>query len=193
MLADSCVAEIHSRVAVMPFILGILAVLGAIVIFVIRANQAAQAARELGEVASEAKGFLRRRRWKSKTITDQIRAVEDPRLAAAVMMCALASSDGDLSESEVTAIQDQLMGALELAQDDCAETLAQARWLTRDMKDLGTVLHRAAAPIKAICTVQEKTELLEMLTAVAEVDGPMDAIQQDALDRLHRELDLNQR
>lgn len=61
------------------------------------------------------------------------------------------------------------------------------------MKDLGTVLHRAAAPIKANCTVQEKAELLEMLTAVAEVDGPMDAIQQDALDRLHRELDLNQR
>jgi len=88
MLADCCEAEFHPKVAVMPFILGILAVLGAIVIFIIRANQAAQAARELGEVASEAKGFLRRRRWKSKTITDQIRAIEDPRLAAAVMMCA---------------------------------------------------------------------------------------------------------
>lgn len=177
----------------MPFILGALAVLGAIVFFVIRANQAAQAARELGEVANEAKGFLRRRRWKSKTNTDQIREIDDPRLAAAVMMCALAKSDDDLSESEVTAILDQLGGPLALAPADAEEMLAQARWLTREMKDLGAVLHRATPHINAHCTAPEKAELLDMLIAVTEVDGPIDAIQQDALDRLRRELDLNQR
>lgn len=172
----------------MPFILGLLALLGGIAFFVIRANQAAKAARELGEVASDAKSFLRRNRWKAQTNTDQIREVDDPRLAAAIMMCALAKSDADLSASERDAILDQLKGTLELSNTEAEETLAQARWLTRDMKELGTVLHRVSPSIKANCTAHQKTELLDILHAVAEADGPIDTLQQDAIDRLRREL-----
>lgn len=177
----------------MPFILGFFAVVGTIIFFIIRLNRAARAARDLAEMASEAKGFLRRRDWNSQTNTDQIRDIEDPRLAAAVMMCALASADADLSEREVNVILEQLTGPLDIDSNGATEMLAQARWLTRDMKDVNTVLHRAAPPVQANCTGQEKAELFDMLIAVSEADGPSDTIKEDALDHLHRELGLSRR
>ncbi len=177
----------------MPFILGLLAVLVAIGVFVIRANRAAQTARDIGEAASEARKFLRRSSWNAQTNTDQIKSIEDPRLAAAVMMCALAKSDADLSESEANAILNQLKGPLALSHTDAEEMLAQARWMTRDMKDLGTLLHRAAPPIQANCNAQEKNKLLDMLLTVSEADGPMDTLQQDAVDRLCHELGIRSR
>ncbi|NNE82587.1 MAG: hypothetical protein HKN28_01315 [Alphaproteobacteria bacterium] len=177
----------------MPILLGILAGVGAIIIFIIRTNAAAQAARELGEAAAEAKGFLRRKRWKSQTNTDQIRNIEDPRLSAAVMMCALAKSDDDLSAREVSTIVDLLRENLELSPAEADEMLAQARRMTRDMGDLGTILRRATPPIQAGCTPEQKSELLEMLTTVATADGPIDAIQQDAMDRLRRDFDPDRR
>jgi len=172
----------------MHFILGHLAALAGIAFFIIRAINAARAARELSGAASEAKGFLRRRRWQAQTNTDHIRDIDDPRLAAAVMMCALAKSDDDLSANERDTILDQLKGKPGLSNTEAEEMLAQARWLTRDMKELGTVLHRASPPIKAYCNAQEMTQLLDMLTVVARADGPIDELQQDAIDRLHREL-----
>ena len=99
----------------------------------------------------------------------------------------------DLTEREVNAIVDQLEGTLALSPADAQEMLAQARWLTREMKDLGTVLHRAAPHINDDCTAQEKAELFDMLTAVGQADGSIDEIQQDALDRLRRDLGLNRR
>ena len=177
----------------MAFLVAILGALGVVAFFVIRANQAAKAARELGDLAADAKGFVRRNRWKSKANVDQLRDVEDARLAAAVMMCALAKSDGDLSEREVTAIQEQLTGPLALTAGEAEEMLAQARWLTPDMGDLNALLHRVISPIQANCTPTEKGDLLDMLGAAAAADGPIDAIQQNALDRLREDLGVSQR
>lgn len=175
----------------MHILLALLSALGAVAFFVIRANYAAQAARDLGDAATEVKGLVRRSRWKRRTKVDHIRAVRNPRLAAAVMMCAMAKSDGDLSQCEVAAILCQLRGPLGLADAEAKEILAEARWLTGDMKELSAMLRRASTPIQALCSDDERAELIQMLTAVAEADGPANDIQRDALDRLRRELGLN--
>ena len=177
----------------MHILLALLSAAGAIAFFIIRANYAAQAARDLGDAASEVKGFVRRSRWKRRTNVDQVRAIEDPRLAAAAMMCALAKSDGDLSEAEVAAILDQLRETLALNDTEAQEMLAEARWLTNDMKELSALLRRASRPIKDHCTAEERAELLAMLATVAESDGPTDPLQQDAIDRLRQELGLDGR
>lgn len=174
----------------MHLVAGILGAIGTIVYLIIRANQAARAVQELGAVASDTKSFWRRSRWKSKAHVDQIRAIKDPRLSAAVMMCALAKSDGDLSEREATVIRDQLKGPLGISETDADEVLTQARWLTRDTQELSTTLRRASPPVQASCTAEEKGELMDMLTTVAEADRSIDALQQDALDRLRREFGL---
>ena len=107
----------------MHLVAGLLGAIGTIAFFIIRANQAAHAVRELGAVASDTKSLWRRTRWKSKKNVDQIRAIRDPRLSAAVMMCALAKSDDDLSEREVNVIFEQLKGPLQIPETDAHEVL----------------------------------------------------------------------
>lgn len=177
----------------MHIVAGILGVIGVIAFFIIRANQAARAVRELGEVAADTKSLWRRTRWKSKSNVDQIREITDSRLAAAVMMCAMAKSDGDLSEREVKVILEQLRGPLGISESDADEILTQARWLSRDTHELSAALRRAARPVHELCTAEEKGELLDMLTAVGEADKPIDTLQQDALDRLRHELGVDKR
>lgn len=174
----------------MHILLGILAALGAIAWFVIRANQVNRAGRELMETASDAKSLVRRSRWKSKGKGDLITDIADPRLAATVMMTMVAKSDGDVTERQRDAIQAQMQAGLGLEPQAASEMLAEARWRTNDLNDVGTVLRRAAAPIEANCTASERQELLDMLMVVATVEGEVSDLQANAIDGLKRKLGL---
>ena len=98
----------------MHIVLAAISAIGALAFFIIRANHVAQASRELGEAAGDAKGLFRRFLWRRRTNVDLIRKIDDPRLAATVMMCAMAQSDGHLTEPEKAVILTQMRGALEL-------------------------------------------------------------------------------
>ena len=176
----------------MHIVLGVLAALGAIAFFIIRANHAAQATRELGEAAADAQGFFRRLFWRRQTNVDLVRTNEDPRLAATIMMCAIAKSDSDFTGREGEVIRERMASMLELRGREAEEIFAHARWLTNDMKDLSALLRRASKAIETSCTADEKAELIEMLGTVAGADGAISDIQRDAIERLQRELGLAQ-
>ena len=176
----------------MHIVLGVLAALGAVAFFIIRANHAAQATRELGEAAADAGGFIRRAFWRRRTNVDLVRAIEDPRLAATVMMCAVAKSDGDFTEREGEVILERMASMLELEGAEADEMLVHARWLTNDMKDLSAFLRRAAKAVETRCTAAEKAELIELLGVAAAADGAVSDIQRDAIERLQRDLGLIQ-
>lgn len=174
----------------MHIVLAIVSAIGAIAFFIIRANYVVQASRELGEAAGDAGGLFRRFLWRRQTAVDLVRKIDDPRQAAAVMMCAVAQSDGHLTEAEKTAILDQMRGPLELDGPEAIELFAHAHWLVGDMKDLSAMLRRASKPIAERCTAAEKAELLDMLSAVAAADGEASGIQTDAIARLRHDLGL---
>lgn len=174
----------------MHILLGILAALGAIAWFVIRANQVNRAGREIMETASDAKALIRRSRWKSKGKGDLIQDIADPRLAAAVMMTMVAKCDGDVTERQRDAIQDQMEAGLGLEPQAASEMLAEARWRTNDVNDVTTVLRRAAPTIESNCTAEERLELIDMLVAVAGVEGAVSDLQTNAIDGLKRKLGL---
>jgi len=174
----------------MHIVLAALSALGALAFFIIRANHVAQAGRELGEAAGDARGLFRRFLWRRRTDVDLIRKIDDPRLAATVMMCAMAQSDGHMTEPEKAAILGQMRGPLELEQAEAVELFAHAHWLTGDMKELSSLLRRASKPVLERCTADEKTGLIDMLSQVAAADGEPSAIQSDAIQRLAIEFDL---
>jgi uncharacterized tellurite resistance protein B-like protein len=174
----------------MHIVLAVLSAIGAIAFFIIRANHVAQASRELGEAAGDAKGLVRSFLWRRRTNVDLIRKIDDPRMAATVMMCAMAQSDGYMTEPEKAAILAQMRGPLELDSAEAIEVFAHAHWLTGDMKDLSALLRRASKPIIESCTAAEKADLIEMLSRVAAAEGEPSGIQDDAIKRLAIEFDL---
>jgi uncharacterized tellurite resistance protein B-like protein len=172
----------------MHIILGILAVLGAIAYFIIRANQVNQASREILETAVDAKALMRSSRWRRKAKTDPVRSVSDPRLAASAMMCAMAQSEGGLTERQQAEILALITRHFQLDGQAAEEMFAQGRWLASDVKELSSFLHRLAPVIADHCAEQERRELAEMLRTVAAVEGAPSDIQEDAIRNLQYRL-----
>jgi uncharacterized tellurite resistance protein B-like protein len=174
----------------MPYLMAILGALGAVGVILWRIKMAADATRDLAEAAGDARKFVRRTRWKSRQKAGQSTVPDDPRTAAAAMMAAVAEADGALTEAETTAILGEMTSRFELAPAAADELLAEGRWLSKDAGDLSSFLRRMESPVRAVCTEQEKRDLIDMLTTVAGVEGEVDPIPAQAIETLRRSLGI---
>lgn len=178
----------------MPVLLGLLTAIGLAVFFIIRANNAARAARELGEiagdVAGQAKGVFRRNMWRRRVETDPIKINQDPRLAAAIIMCAIAQADSDLSSVEIETMLTTLQHDMGLDFATAQELQVSARQLIHGQSDTNTITRRAAVAINQNCSDVEKSSLVNMLQNVAAADGAPTSSQTEAIDRLRGVLGL---
>jgi uncharacterized tellurite resistance protein B-like protein len=152
------------------------AVLGVALLILFRMQQAANAARDIADAADEARGLFRRWGWRRKQLRNPLDAIDDAREAAAAMMVAVAQSDGGITEREraaITAEMGKRFGATERQAD---ELLARARWLVQDRTDAGEVFLRLTPLILRACGPTERSDLIEMLQAVARADDRSDEV-----------------
>lgn len=172
----------------MPFLLGLLAVLGAVGVFLWRLNQASGAARELADTASEVHGLFRRHKWRKKLANDPLQLIDDPRAAAAALLAALAQSDGAITDAEQTVIVREMCEKFGAGATAAEELLAHARWTVRDVAEVDTCFRRLLPVIEKACGPREREQLIEMLEAVADANGQPGATERQALDRIKRVL-----
>ncbi len=175
----------------MHIILGLLTVIGVIAVVIYRIRMAADATREIGQAASDVKGAYRRLEWKNKSRVDVIRDIEDPRLAGTAMMVAVAKADGDLTSAQIRAVRDAMTGTFRMDDAAADEMLAESRWLSNDLGDLGSFLRRLSPAVQKACTDEEKSDLIDVLTRIAAIEGPVSDIQQNAIGVVERETGLN--
>jgi len=152
------------------------AVLGVLLLILFRMQQAAHAARDLADAADDARGLFRRWRWRRKQARHPLDTVDDAREAAAAMMVAAAQSDGSITERERAAITAEMVKRFGATQAQAEELFARARWAVQDRTDAGEVFRRLTPLILRTCGVTERTDLIEMLNAVAHVDGRADEV-----------------
>lgn len=169
--------------------MAILGALGAVGLVLWRIKMAADAARDLAETADDARKFVRRTRWKSRQKAGQRPVPDDPRLAVAAMMAAIAETDGALSDAERAAILNEITTRFQFSPADAEALLAEGRWLSKDAGDLSSFLRRMDPAVRAACTDEERRDLIVMLTVVAEADsGVADPIAAQAIETLRRAL-----
>jgi len=162
------------------------AVLGVLIFVLFRMQQAANAARDIADAADEARGLFRRWGWRRKLAKNPIDTVEDAREAAAAMMVAAAQSDGSITERERSAITAVMVERFGATQAQADELLARGRWLVQDRTDAAEVFRRLAPLIKRSCGPTERSDLIDMLRAVAEADGRADdVVMQDIAHLTH--------
>lgn len=174
----------------MPYLLGLLGLIGTAAVILWRIKMAADAAKGIAEMAGDARKYIRRTGWQRRLRTGDRPEVSDPREAAAAMMAALAEADGALTERERTAILDQIERQFEYPRAQAEELLAFGRWLAKDVGDLASFLNRMGKPVLASCTEVERRELIGMLETVASADGRTSEIASDAIATLRRALGL---
>jgi len=130
--------------------------------------------RGLSDAAGGVQKHMRRRAWQKK-LGDPLRDVDDPRLAAAAMMVALAQNDSPLSEREEAVITAQMQSRFDADGTLAAELLAHARWLVKDVTDPETCFMKVRPIVQKACGPKERAELIEMMSAVAEVGNDLDS------------------
>lgn len=93
---------------------------------------------------------------------------DDPRIAAAAMMYAVATEDGALTADEERHILLQLTSTVGLEPEMARTCLTGGKRMARRLRgDLNSRLHQLMGPIARKCSVQEKEDVLDMLRAVA--------------------------
>ena len=170
----------------------ILAILGAIagvLLFVLfRMQQAANAARDIADVAGEAHGFFRRLGWRRKHARNPLDTIDDAREAAVAMMVATAQADGSITERERGAITAEIAARFGATRQQAEELFARARWLVQDRTDPSEVFRRLTPLILRTCGPVERSDLIEMLGAIANADGRSDDVLMQDIARLTHSL-----
>ncbi|MBO0766631.1 MAG: TerB family tellurite resistance protein [Hyphomicrobiaceae bacterium] len=164
------------------------AILGAVGLILFRMQQAAHAARDIADAADEARGLFRRWGWRRKHLRHPLDAVEDAREAAAAMMVAAAQSDGSITERERAAITAEMRNRFGATERQAEELFARARWLAQDRTDAGEVFRRLTPLILRNCGPTERSDVIEMLVAVAGADGRADEVLMQDITRLTHNL-----
>jgi uncharacterized tellurite resistance protein B-like protein len=152
------------------------AVIGAVALILFRMQQAAHAARDIADAADDARGLFRRWGWRRRQLKHPLDAVDDAREAAAAMMVAAAQSDGSITERERAAITAEMVKRFGATQGQAEELFARARWAVQDRTDAGEVFRRLTPLILRTCGETERSDLIEMLNAVASADGRADEV-----------------
>jgi hypothetical protein len=113
----------------------------------------------------------------------------DPRVAMAAMMYAVATEEGPLTPEQERRILSQLISRVRLEPDLARTCLAGGKRLARGLHgDLNSRLHQLVAPIEAKCSPEEKREVVEMLRLIAGPSAQRLGPVRDGLGRLSASL-----
>jgi uncharacterized tellurite resistance protein B-like protein len=95
-------------------------------------------------------------------------ASNDPRVAVAAMMYAVATEEGPLTAEKERRILSQLASKVGLGTDLAQTCLAGGKRLAGGLRgDLNSRLHQLVAPIETQCSPEEKRDIIDMLRLIA--------------------------
>jgi uncharacterized tellurite resistance protein B-like protein len=114
---------------------------------------------------------------------------DDPRVAVAAMMYAVATEDGQLTPEEERHILLLLHTRMGLENDMARSCLIGGRRIAKYLRgDLNSRLHQLLGPIERKCSAQEKQDVVDMLTTVAGRSAERIGPVRDGLSRLSSSL-----
>jgi hypothetical protein len=120
--------------------------------------------------------------------TPAIDRIEDPAVAAGVMMIAVAQLDGELDIRQKSEIQRLIAEVMGHARP--AETFARAEFAARGVYDPNHVSLKFTRLWFATLTTREKRQLIAMTQAAAAIKRAPSLVQQDAVMRLQTRLGM---
>lgn len=114
---------------------------------------------------------------------------DDPRIAVAGMMYAVATEYGPMTPEQERHILAQLTDRVGLAPDVARLCLTGGKRVARRLRgDLGARLHQLLRPIEAKCSPEEKGDVLEMLRIAAGANAERIGSVRDGISRLQGSL-----
>ena len=150
----------------------ILGILGAIVAIIIAFNYLSRNAGETVDNARSLANLPRRLRWQARQRRLTIRALEDPREAATVLLLGIARASGDISSAQKQAITVFARTEFGMPQTEAQDLVLLANFMLRDVFDFDQEVRHVLAPIENHTGPEERRRLIDAARRIASVDGP---------------------
>jgi uncharacterized tellurite resistance protein B-like protein len=120
--------------------------------------------------------------------TAPLRAVDDPRDAATILMLLIARAGGDPTREQIAAIETKVRAVFGFDQE-LTERMTQARFIASRADSFEQAAGLFSDLLKKRLTADERHQLIAMLEEVAGYDGPSEA-QTGAIEGLKRRIGL---
>jgi hypothetical protein len=166
----------ETRSGTMHIIAIAMALLGGVAVWDWRFKALGDAGRDAIDLVGRARGAFRMRRFRKASEASILTTVDDPALAAAILLFAIAGERPAGSEPAPQVVRFELGDIV--APDKLDETIAYAEWAARAVADPRDCVRRFTALWRDKLTADERGELLEM---AAHVTGPAPATHQQVV------------
>lgn len=160
----------------------VLAVAAGIAIWYWRARRASEFADDVIDAAGHLRGAYNRRKFRHKAEGSVLTSLDDPGLAAAVLMISLAEGARGWTSAKEEAISAWLRD--EVQYPDVDEAVAFGCWVAREVVDTNEVVRRLLPLWRDRLTPAQQHELVSQAGNIAWMEGGPDHGQADALRRL---------
>jgi uncharacterized tellurite resistance protein B-like protein len=120
---------------------------------------------------AERKEEARRQAVRESARTASLRAVDDPRDAAAILMLLIARENGDPTREQIGAIEQKLRDMFGFERD-LAERMTQARFIARQADSFEQAARVFGDLFRRRLAADERGELVDMLEDIASREGP---------------------
>jgi hypothetical protein len=169
----------------MPFILGLLALIGAAYFWAQRARNAAEVTRELAGVASDVAAAARRFGFRRRNNAHPVEALEDANVAVAGAGIAFLELGGLPSTEQQDKLIISLQTRLNMDHDQAKEAVILGRWLVTESQGPQPGLTRLVRKYHKMKGIAGFEVLMMVLRDVTEANtGVMSPQQGDALDEV---------
>ena len=138
--------------------------------------------------ATDAKGAVRRLKWQHRHGKDLVAAIDDPRIAAVILLGQLMRYEGDIGPSDRDRLAEIVEKDLRTPAHEAQEIVAQALYILGQRNDAANELSKLLYPIRDACTPEERADLLRLMNEVAARNGEISPMQQILLDRTHQRM-----
>jgi hypothetical protein len=149
---------------IVAIVVGIIAAAG---VWYWRAKAAKEVVDDVGSMVGRVQGRIRMNNFKKKAEGSALASIEDPALAAAVFLHALANEKRDALHLAEPGIREQI-GRI-VADADLDEVLSYAQWAARDVADARDVVRRFKPLWRQKLTREERADLIVMAESIADL------------------------
>jgi uncharacterized tellurite resistance protein B-like protein len=133
----------------------------------------------LRERSTQRKEEARRQAAREAARLAPLRAIDDPRDAAAILMLLVARADGDPTREQIAAVENILRSIFGFERE-LTERMTQARFIAKQTDSFEQAAAVFAGLFKQRLTSDERQQLVDMLEEVARHEGPTE-IQMQAI------------
>jgi uncharacterized tellurite resistance protein B-like protein len=158
------------------------AVLAAVGVWYYRIKMLGDIGSDVADLAGRARGAYRMRKFREKADGATLNAINEPALAAAVLLYSLANEDRASLHKSVPKIRSSL--ALVITSTELDDTLAYAEWVARDVVDARDIVRRYKTLWRETLSADERRQLIGMAEAVVEASSNPAPSQTLAIDAM---------